>query len=294
MTVDSVPFMVCVAEPLQMTFVEEVPAKTALQYSRVLTKFISCYSKKGITCTLVSDAERALSSAYAMLEGRVKIEISGTGSHAPVVERKIRTIKERVRGILNRLPYRLPLTLLKHLVYHAVNRINMIPTLSGSEFFQDQTSPREKYFQRKTDFNTDLRHSFGEYVQIRDNKAIENSTASRTLGAIALNQSNSQTGSVYFYCLATDRVVERQSWIPLPISAEGILYMNQLADRKKHVREDPFDESDERVLPTEDELDLRGCTMVAPDAEPTADDTELAAEAVAAIHLRILQSTGLA
>jgi len=53
---------------------------------------------------------------------------SGAGSHVPVVENKIKTVKERVRGHIGVLPFKLCIALLVWLVYYCVSRINLVPT----------------------------------------------------------------------------------------------------------------------------------------------------------------------
>jgi hypothetical protein len=59
----------------------------------------------------------------------------------PEVERHIRLIKERGRGILNTLPFKkMPQVILIKLIYHVVLWLNAYPTKSG---VSDTLSPRE-------------------------------------------------------------------------------------------------------------------------------------------------------
>ncbi len=61
--------------------------------------------------------------------------------HVPEVERKIRLIKKRERGILNTLPFkRMPRLMLIELVYHVVLWLNAFPAKSGES---DTLSPCE-------------------------------------------------------------------------------------------------------------------------------------------------------
>eukprot|EP01040_Poterioochromonas_malhamensis_P015934 gene15934-biopygen3808 len=57
----------------------------------------------------------------------IKLNLASKGEHVPEVERAIRQIKERVRGFINMLPYRLPNIMVVHLVYHCVWAINLFP-----------------------------------------------------------------------------------------------------------------------------------------------------------------------
>eukprot|EP01041_Mallomonas_annulata_P021929 gene21929-42111_t len=55
------------------------------------------------------------------------MDITGADEAVPKVERTIRTVKESVRGILNTLPYCLPMKFLPYLLFFYVLRINMTP-----------------------------------------------------------------------------------------------------------------------------------------------------------------------
>ncbi len=131
--------------------------------------------------------------------------------HVPVIENKIRQIKERLRAVLNSLPYKLPLPLLKWAVPYVVTRLNMVP--SGTRV--DSTSPRELYLGRKINAARDLRVSFGAYVQAHDPNEVKNSMAPRVMGMIALLPTGNLQGSVSFLDLSTMRVVTRDQWTEL-------------------------------------------------------------------------------
>jgi hypothetical protein len=47
----------------------------------------------------------------------IRVEVSGSGQHVPLVENKIRRIKERVRAQVTTLPYMLPKFLMRWLVF---------------------------------------------------------------------------------------------------------------------------------------------------------------------------------
>ena len=240
MYVEGAAFLVGVSEPMQVTLVEHTISKISTAYGEIIKRFIRKFNERGVAnITLLSDGESALENATrSLVRVGIRAEVNGSGSHAPVVERKIRTIKERIRGILNTLPYDLPMTLLKYLVYFAVSRLNLLPNESGSSV-SHLSSPREQLFGRKTNYKVDLRHAFGEYIQFSDNTAKSNSMASRTLGGIALHATGNQTGSIYIYSMLTKDIVERQTWKSVPITQNVIEVMNQLAKCKKTLRRDP-------------------------------------------------------
>ena len=88
-----------------------------------------------------------------------------------MVERKIRHIKERVRSVINTLPFDLSEKLEVCLVKYAVTRNSI-----------NHISPREKLSDRKTVVDKEIQHGFGDYVQVH-NDVIDNSTKPRTAGA---------------------------------------------------------------------------------------------------------------
>ena len=60
------------------------------------------------------------------------INTTAAKEHVPEVERKIRLIKERGRGILNTLPFKkMPRLMLIELIYHVVLWLNAFPANSG-------------------------------------------------------------------------------------------------------------------------------------------------------------------
>ena len=56
------------------------------------------------------------------------LDITGAGWAVTVIERKIRQVKEKVRAVVNTLPYYLTEKFEKWLVRYAVNRIVLVPT----------------------------------------------------------------------------------------------------------------------------------------------------------------------
>ena len=93
--------------------------------------------------------------------------LSLISSELPVIERKIRELKERARAILATLPFKLATTLLVHLINFVVAHINLMPHLVGII----NLSPVEAFRGRKIDFNKDLRVGFGEYCEVVDRSA---------------------------------------------------------------------------------------------------------------------------
>ena len=73
------------------------------------------------------------------------LDSTGAGEAVAVVERKMQTVKQRIREIVNSIPYKLSEKLEGWLVRYTVSRIVLQPTRNSGEY----TSPREKLYRRK-------------------------------------------------------------------------------------------------------------------------------------------------
>ena len=76
------------------------------------------------------------------------------------------------------------------LVKYAVSRIVLAPTRKSI----NHINPRQKLCGRKIDIDKEIKHGFGDHVQVH-NDVIDNSTKLRITGAIALMSSGSLEGS---------------------------------------------------------------------------------------------------
>ncbi len=126
--------------------------------------------------------------------------------HVPEVERKIRSIKERGRGILNILPFKkMPRLMLIELVYHVVLWLNAFPTKSG---VSETLSPREIVYQHKLDFAKHCKLPFGAYCKVHDEPTPTNTMVTRSTLAIVLGPTGNLQGTYKFLSLATGKKVK--------------------------------------------------------------------------------------
>ena len=121
------------------------------------------------------------------------MDTTGAGEAASVVERKIRQVKERLRGIINTLPYRLTEQLESWLLRYVVSRINLVPTRNNPDY----VSPREKLWGRRINVDKALKHGFGEYVQVHTSQ-VHNTLNECKSGALSLMPSGNLEGSWYY------------------------------------------------------------------------------------------------
>ena len=159
----------------------------------------------------------------------VKLTIGTPGNKnttVPALDRRIRTLKERVRCILHDLDYHLPQILLKECSGYVVTRMNLI----RSSLFT-MLSPREIYTGIKTDVNRDIRLSFGSIVQVPVSTT-SNNMEERTNTCISLTPTMNNNGSIKFYVLKNGETIIRGNWTQIPITESIIKWINKLSNNK--------------------------------------------------------------
>ena len=226
------PFLITVFENTEYSMVLRLSSKRIADVLSGIRRHISEIRKQGFEVVLMRiDGESAVGSdevKTAIAELKINIDIMAAGEAVPVVERKIRTIKERVRAAINSLPYDLCDSLEDYLVLWATSRINLSVTSNSSTY----ESPREKIYGRRIDIKKDCKHGFGDYVQVINNE-VNNSMTERSRGAIALLPTGNLDGSWWYFCLDTGKPVRRRTAKELPMPQEVIDRLNELARERK-------------------------------------------------------------
>jgi hypothetical protein len=130
-----------------------MPTRTAKQLAAGIVRIMDLYSRGGFQVgTVLMDNEfEKLRNLVPVLA----VNTTAAKEHAPEVERRIRLIKERGRGILNTLPFKkMPPIMLIELIYHVVPWLNTFPTTSG---VSETLLPRKIVMQHKLDFTKHCR-----------------------------------------------------------------------------------------------------------------------------------------
>jgi hypothetical protein len=229
--VDKEPYIMSVSEPLGMNIVTFLHGtKNAAAIWKAVRKHVINMNKveNFAVSTILCDSKGGVSASKTNIEEfGIKLMMVASGTHVPRAERRIRVIKERVRCIINTLPYTLPRFLLRWAVFYAVNRINMMP----SHIRVDNLPPIECFRDRKIDYKRDLRGaSFGEYGQaVRPNILNRNGLEPRTEGVIVLLPVGNLHGSVKYFALETQGIITRDQCVYLPMPDEAIRRMNDIA-----------------------------------------------------------------
>ena len=275
MFVESIPFLVSVTTPLGYTIGTPLTGSkpksgpsllSALQQQRAEYRSYNYDVKQ-----LYFDSDSALSSVTTEIQNSgVNVTPHGPNQHVPIVERKIRVIKERVRAHLHSLPYTLPYLLLCALVLFCIGRINMLASSSGH--VNHSVPPVVALTGRPLDAKTDVRVGFGDYCQGYNTKLTStNGMDPRTDGLIALGPSKSRTGSVRFLSLATGRTTVRDQFIVLPTPDVVIQHMNKVAASQRfQVSKDPTFKLGHQALDDIAEVDHYFVDAAADTVEPVA------------------------
>ena len=233
MFIKKVVFIVGVLNPLNLAMVKHLKDRTTSAISQAMTSFIGMAKSRSFEVKVVrSDGEGGVESCRKHLEDAgVQLEIAGPGQHVPAIERKLQTIKERVRMYDSGLPYVMSKLLLILCVYFCVSRLNFQPTRTTT----DKTSPYEQFTGRKLDAKIDLRVNFGDYVQATE-PTTDNTMSARTKGCVAGFPTGNLTGSVRMLCLSTNKVITRDQFRVLPTPTLVLDYITKLAAGEGYTR----------------------------------------------------------
>ena len=197
--VKGIIFLLGVFSPLDLAMVHALKRRTASCIADGLQHFTSLARQRGFNTVLIrSDNEGGIAKlklvaipgiTFSDLNLPIDIDLAGPGKHVPRAERRIRTIKERVRVHEYHLPF--VMTTLTYCVYFCVSRLNLLTTSSTTSGL----SATERFIGRKINASRDLRTAFGDYVQATE-KSTDNSIRQRTAGCIALLPTGNLMGSV--------------------------------------------------------------------------------------------------
>ncbi len=130
------------------------------------------------------------------------VNVASKEEHGPEVERQNRVIKERVRAIIQMLPYwKIPKKVQVALMHYVISWLNNIPKDGQVQ------SPKEMIMgPQLLDYKTIRQLPFGAYIQVHNDPQITNTMNPRTSGGINLRPCNTQ-GWHKFLSLTTGEVI---------------------------------------------------------------------------------------
>jgi hypothetical protein len=222
MHVDGFKFLISVVEPLQLTIQAPLENETADQLGLALQGHLSLLRARGFKPNVVYVDPQSGFRALKNLFPGVLIDDGGASDYVPKVDSKIKRIKELYRAVKNGLPWKLPVSMVKHLVCYAVGRINLRRTTAMSS----NMSPYRMFTGTRVNYKKSLALAFGDYAEVFDGS--DNKLRSRSLPCIALHPCNNSTGSWEFLNLQTGNKIRRSNWRKMVTSQAIIDKMNQM------------------------------------------------------------------
>ena len=127
-------------------------------------------------------------------EMKIMLNTVSNPEHVPITERRIRTVKERVRSIYNMLPFRkIPAMMVVQMVYSYNLWPNVFPPTDG---VSEKLSPQDLITGQVIDFKKNCRLEYGAYAQVH--KEHNNSMTERTTGEISLRPTVNTQGGHFF------------------------------------------------------------------------------------------------
>lgn len=213
-----------------LTLMRPMQDKSQVSLRAALDSFIDTYRARRFNIKAInSDGDAAVKSLHShLLNKKVHLNITAADEHVPDVERNGRIVKERVRTVLNSLPYTLPISMLRHLVNFVVFTLNLIPR--QGTITHGLLSPREIFTGIKAQMkNVPLK--FGEFVLISSLSVKGMDT--RRVAALYLGPSGNIQGSMTFVRLDTWGTVTRNNFDVIPIDNVVINNINKRARSEK-------------------------------------------------------------
>ena len=211
-------------------FIENMELETILE---CLKKVIEVYHKGGFYVRhILADLQFEGLSDILYQKYNITYNAPSAFEHVGEIERSIRTLKERIRATLSRLPYkeRIPKMIIQEAVANTVLMVNSFPPKSG---LTTHMSPRTIMTGRKISYKSHCRLPFGDYAQVHENEQPRNSMAERTLGAICLGPIDNAQGGYKFMSLKTGKKIRRYAWTPIPMTSEVIARVIEIASRER-------------------------------------------------------------
>ena len=148
--------------------------------------------------TFLANDEFSGLSSELLKYGVLLNEMTAT-EHILEIERRIRVVKERYRGRVNTVPFklsRLPKLIYTHSVLQASIWFNMFPSRGG---VSKTISPHSLVRGRKLDFNRHCRVPFGAYCEVHNEANPSNTSMSRTAGVVSLGSNGNLQGDMFSY-----------------------------------------------------------------------------------------------
>ena len=194
---------------------------------QALKRVMNMYDKRELMVITVHGDNQFDGEELADALRPANMEIYAANEHVGIIERGIRTVKERTRSTVHGLPYIYYTRLMvKHLVARMVEMLNTFPSKNG---VSDTISPNELVL-GKNKFDLGRKHiRYGSFAEVYF--TTKNTNEARSTHAIALRPAAGE--GYYFMNLATGKELHSNRWTELPMGDDVISRVHTLAKREK-------------------------------------------------------------
>ena len=214
MFINRTPFLLTRTRGIQLITIEYLPRRTTKIIGEKLLRVLHFYRRAGIIIqSALMDKEFDAVRAECP---NLPINTCAANEHMPKIERTMRAVKNRARGVYNTLPFKegIPKLMLIELLHFTVLWLNAFPIRSG---ISSTYSPRELVVRHKLNAKTHCKTPFGAYCETHDEPTPSNSMTPQTHEAICLGPTGNAQGSYKFYCLNTQKKLTRCHWTEMPM-----------------------------------------------------------------------------
>jgi hypothetical protein len=229
------PFFTSISRNLMFTTASTLKNRKKAKVYKAIQGVIGFYAMHDYYVkTVLADNEFGTLKEKLMNEEEVDLNLGAPKQHIPEVERNIRVIKERLRAVINSMPYEyLPSNFKTELVLACVVTLNMIPRQAS---VSPAHSPWGLITGRSIDYNKHFRLAPGVFCMVHEENAPTNSMDQRALEAIAIGPCTSLYGSYRFLSLVSGRIIRRRDWTTMTITNRIVTRVEELANGEdKHI-----------------------------------------------------------
>ena len=234
--VDGVKIFTTITRKLQFTTVQLIKDRSMVTIKKCLDQVVRMYRGHGYNLQyLITDNEFESIRDSIHDEYGIILNTSSANEHIPEMERDIRSIKDKMRGSRNTLPYTImPVLMTLACCKYHVYWVNMFPRVNG---LSPVYGPRIFLQQHFPDYKSMCRLQFGAYCEVHDDPHPSNTMVSRTTSAIALYPANNQQGGYYFMNVNTGKLLSRYQWTELPIPDDIVVAVNARGKKDRKIKE---------------------------------------------------------
>jgi hypothetical protein len=259
-------FLVSVSEHIVFGTAGYIRDAKILTIANSFARVCNLYRTRGFRVTIAM-----MDGQFEPLQGGmptgVQLQVISADVHVGLVERYIRTIKERTRCTICVLPYKhYPFVMVQKIVAGAVFWLNVFPPKSG---VSTTFGPRAIVLGTQIDYKKHCTMECGQYVETHEPHS--NNMNERTCPAIFLRTNGNEQGGAFFMSLQTGQRLNRQGWTVLPMPDSVVATVHHIA--KTNIVGLPFHNRKREIIEVADaDIDPVSTGVIEQETESETDD----------------------